>query len=664
MFSEGPVCIFLWENITGEWPVVKVTDNIEKLTGWSASKFLNGEMNYADLIHPDDLARIEFEEDSWKNSGSSHGINMNYRIVDQSGNTRHVSEYTQCIGDPEEKPTHLIGYILDVTDQHIIVQEKEAAENAEKAKSEFLANMSHEIRTPMNGVMGMAELLANTALDDRQKMFTDVIVKSGTVLLTIINDILDFSKIDAGRMDLDPVPFDLTEAVEDAASMLSSKVTEKDLELITRVDPELPDMFEGDVGRIKQIITNLLGNAIKFTEYGYVYINVEMVGEEENLRRMKFTVEDTGIGIPPEQLDQVFKKFNQVDSSAGRKHEGTGLGLSIASSLVKLMEGQIGVESTLGDGTSFWFEIELPVHDGDKIERIPCDTSGSRILIVDDNEVNRAILCEQMSGWNFDHAAVGSGSEALEFMDAAVNQNVSIDCLVLDYQMQGMNGGDVLKYMKDDPVLCEIPVIVLTSVDETEDGRTFSELGANAHLVKPVRSSFLADAIVKILQDNRNVAKTLKVETYAPEPCGTPKRIEKPDNTFSREINVLVCEDNEVNQILFTQVLKSVGFSFVIKSNGKDGLEYYEKNSPDLIIMDVSMPVLNGLEATRAIRQKEFNTDNHVPIIGATAHALKGDMEKCLEAGMDDYLSKPISPQKLIEKINEWLPNTGLKAIA
>lgn len=552
------------------------------------------------------------------------------------------------------------------------------AEAADRAKSEFLANMSHEIRTPMNGVLGMAELLAKTDLTPRQKTFTDVIVKSGNALLTIINDILDFSKINAGQLTLDPAPFRLTEAVEDVATLVSARVAEKNLELIVRVDPRLPAFVVGDAGRFRQIVTNLLGNAIKFTEKGHVLIDVS--GEISNgIVHLKVGVEDTGIGIPADKLQSVFEKFAQVDSSSTRRHEGTGLGLAIGARLVDLMDGKIGVESEIGRGSIFWFTVPLPVHEAQpRDEAVPSDVTGARVLVIDDNPVNREILLEQLKSWRFDCAAAESGAVGLAFLDRAFQLGASVDCIILDYQMPGMSGADVAKAIAADSRLAGIPVVLLTSVDQVDFGKLVIDFGIAAHLTKPARSAILLGTVISVIQKARTQIGTAH---FVREPASVPQAV-RPTPTILRHpvsstpiaaetttttntsIDILIAEDNEVNQLVFGQILNGLGLSYRIAGNGRTAVEMHRALKPKLILMDVSMPEMNGYEATQAIRAYEAGKGEHIPIIGVTAHALKGDRDKCLDSGMDDYLPKPISPDRLGTKIGSWLSETIAAKIA
>lgn len=582
---------------------------------------------------------------------------------------------------PSSNNTMIITY-SDITEaKHREAELKELlgkAEIADRAKSEFLANMSHEIRTPMNGVLGMAELLSRTELDTRQRTFTDIIVKSGNALLTIINDILDFSKIDAGQLVLDESPFDMRETIEDVATLISSRAAERDIELIVRIDPGFPARVIGDMGRMRQIITNLAGNAIKFTETGHVLIELTGSMNAANMIEMTLRVQDTGIGIPPDKLEAVFEKFSQVDNSSTRRHEGTGLGLAITSRLVSLMNGRIRAESKVGEGSVFTIELSMPVDGTAAKARIaPIDVTGSRILVIDDNPVNRAILNEQLTAWGFDACAAVSGQEGLDVLETAVRLDVPVDAIILDYHMPDMDGVMTARAIRQRFGPDKPPIIMLTSMDLKAADSDIRKGIVQETLMKPARSSLLLETIVEVLQiasqcelkqetgDGADVqqsdaglapASTPPKLTVQPA-AGAGTRDNSPASPHSR-LDLLVAEDNEVNQIVFTQILEELGVRYLIADNGGAAFDIWKSHRPALILMDVSMPVMNGHQATQAIRNAETEDPalGHTPVIGVTAHALTGDRERCIEAGMDDYLSKPISPEKLEAKIREWLP--------
>lgn len=548
------------------------------------------------------------------------------------------------------KTDSYIGIRIDINE---LKSAQEEAVSASRAKSEFLANMSHEIRTPMNGIMGMSELLANCDLGQREMDFVKTIHRSGQALLTIINDILDFSKVEAGFVELDPAPFHLRDSIEDVTSLLSSKVAENGVDFLLRVQPDLPSTFVGDVGRIRQILTNLLGNALKFTHEGHVLIDVSGDISGDDTASLNINIEDTGIGIAPDKLGTIFEQFSQADNSTTRQYGGTGLGLTITKKLIELMDGSISVTSTLGQGSKFSIQLNLPVHEDlvkPKLEDL--NIAGATVLVIDDNPINREILKEQLSYWKCRSAQAASAKIGLKALRQAHEKNINIDLIIVDYQMPEMNGEDFVKSVKSDPDLSSIPVIMLSSVDKSTLRSRMFDLNIANFLCKPARSSRLHNAIGKAVFET-------SLQSQNPPQSGTetvkPAVVEPMVQTANHHIDILIAEDNEVNQMYVKYALEELGLSFKIVENGRLAVDKWKLLSPKLILMDVSMPIMNGYAATELIRKTEAeNNLPRTPIIAVTAHSLKGDEEKCLEQDMDDYLSKPLSLEALKVKLVKW----------
>jgi len=554
------------------------------------------------------------------------------------------------------------GQIITITDITDIQNAVSKAQMAEKAKSEFLANMSHEIRTPMNGIIGMTELLSMTDLNQRQQHFVETITKSGNALMTIINDILDFSKIEAGQAKLDPVPFVLRESIEDVTTLLSSSAGEKGIDLLVRVHPDLPSTFIGDVGRVRQILTNLIGNAVKFTHFGHVLIDVtgRVSGDQAHL---DIQIQDTGIGIPADQIAGVFEKFKQVDGSTTREYEGTGLGLSISANLVRLMGGTIRVDSEAGKGSIFTIKLTLPTHaDLVPKQKTPVEIIGANILIVDDNAINRNILTEQIKHWKCHSVAVESAAKALTVLENAHSKNIKIDLMIVDYHMPSMNGEDLFNTVRAKAEFAHIPIIMLTSVNEDHMTQRMQKNGLNGVMTKPVRSSYLLDTITECLFEAQacleNPVKAL-ADISQPDAASLQTvmseapRVKPSEGTET--LDILVAEDNETNQIYIQYILEEMGVKYKIVPNGRVAVDKWRSHNPSIILMDVSMPELNGYEATKMIRDFERKLGRErTPIIAVTAHTLKGDEERCLESGMDDYLSKPLSIVSLKNMLARW----------
>jgi PAS domain S-box-containing protein len=546
--------------------------------------------------------------------------------------------------------TGAILLLRDITKRIRAEEQKEQADAANRAKSELLAKVSHEIRTPMNAIIGMAELVLGTPLTEEQEDYLWTMKGSADSLVFLLNQVLDLSKIEAGELELDEIDFDLRTTIEGATDMLAFSAEEADLELTCHIKPGVPLFLLGDPARLRQIIVNLTANAIKFAQEGQVNISAETQKKEDSSVLLRFTVSDTGIGIPPDQIETIFESFKQVDGSTKRKYGGTGLGLAISRQLVEMMGGKIWVESELGKGSTFHFTARFEKGREDVTELLPIkdlDISGIRVLILDDNATNRLVLKEIISSWGLESVGAADEDDAFAELKKAFEAGKPYRICLLDLQLAGEDGFEVLKSLRESPYGENLKIVLLGSLGRKVDAETCAKLGITGYLTKPVKQSELLDAIMMALGHPFDAGVHVPQEAYV---------VQK----GKRELRVLLVEDNPVNQKVAAAKLEKRGHRVVVASNGKEALEILDRDSFDIVLMDVQMPEMDGLEATERIRDREKKGGGHIPIVALTAQVMKGDRERCLAAGMDDHVSKPIRDANLFSVIENLTNGSGV----
>lgn len=657
----------------GVWELDLVNGQLEwdermfSIYGISPSDFKGIYKSWRESVHPDDLDSVEKCIALSIKNGSR--LDIEFRILWPGGEIRHIKGCGQIVRDSQGITVKMTGLNYDITEikrsEERLIQINNdleqaidranrmaaEAEAASIAKSDFLANMSHEIRTPMNGVIGMTRLLLDTGLDDEQKKYANIALMSATSLLGVINDILDFSKIESGKLELECIDFDLRSMLDDFAAMMAVKAHEKGLELICSSGIDIPRCINGDPGRLRQILVNLVGNAIKFTDKGEILIVAEHFKDTDDSVVIRFTVRDSGIGIPEDKQGVIFNSFTQVDTSTTRKYGGTGLGLAISKKLAELMHGEIGVNSSGFSGSEFWFTARFMKRDEGECSGyefdLPAEIRSARILIVDDNRTSREIIASQLKSWGANAEEASDANEAIEILEKASKDAKPFKIAIIDMQMPVISGESLGKMIMDNKEINDTLIVMMTSMVWKGDVAKIQATGYSAYLTKPVRISDLHDTITCLLTGTIPSASRDSI---------IPRNFLR--DTKMDKARILLVEDNITNQDVVVGILGRIGLKADIAANGAEAIEALSSKKYDIVFMDVQMPMMNGFEATGIIRDPESSVlDHEVPVIAMTAHAMKGDRDKCIEAGMNDYITKPIEPESLFDAISRWIPS-------